>query len=139
MPVREHVTQQEMRLALAPTVIGSDTTTDGTIFDTANFDLGIYFAFMLSAYTDGTFTLKLQHGDNSGLSDAADVPSNMLVYGTLPALSAATAAGAMLPREGVHSTKRYVRASLVSTSVTTGATATMFIVKDAENVKTDQT
>lgn len=139
MPIKEHVTKQQMLLALATVTIGSNTTTVGEIFDSANFDMGIYFAMIIGDFTDGVYTLKLEHGDDSGLSDAADVPSNMLVYGTLPVLSAAIVAGAGIPREGIHSTKRYVRASIVSTGVTTGAAGTLLIVKDAEICKTAQT
>ena len=140
MPTREHVTHQEMRLAVPITAVGSNTTTVGAIFDTADYDLGIYFAIMVDGRTDGTYTLKIEDGDDPSLSDAADVAANQLVYGTLPALSADTASGAMLPREGVHSTKRFVRASIVSTAVTTGANVAAFIVKDAEvinNLRTE--
>jgi hypothetical protein len=138
MPINEHVTKQEVRLAVEHQAISSDTTTAGAIFDTADYDGGIYFALLVDTYTDGTYTLKIEHGDNSALSDAADVDSAMLVYGTLPALSAALAEGDMMPREGIHSTKRYVRASIVSTSVTTGASAAVMIIKDAEFAPTDQ-
>lgn len=138
MPVKEHVTQQEIRNAVELQTIGSDTTTVGAIFDTRNFDLGIYFALQVTNRTDGTFTLLLEDGDDAALADAAAVPTAQLVYGTLPALSADVAEGAMLPREGVHSTKRYIRASIVSTVVTTGADAQVLIIKDAEMMPTDQ-
>lgn len=138
MPVKEHVTQQEVRNAVEMQTIGSDTTTVGAIFDTRNFDLGIYFALQVTNRTDGTFTLLLEDGDDAALADAAAVPAANLVYGTLPALSADVAEGAMLPREGVHSTKRYIRASIVSTVVTTGADAQVLIIKDAEMMPTDQ-
>ena len=138
MPTKEHVTQQEVRNALEYQEITTNTTTVGAIFDTSNFDLGIYFALQLIAWTDGAYALKIEDGDDSGLSDAADVAAAQLVYGTLPSLGAAVAEGAMLPREGVHSTKRYIRASIVSTGVTSGAFAQVLIVKDAEMMKTDQ-
>lgn len=138
MPTKEHVSQQEVRNALEIQTVGSNTTTVGAIFDTRNFDLGIYFALQVTDRTDGTYTLKIEHGDDAALSDAADVTTAMLVYGTLPALSADVAEGGMLPREGVHSTKRYVRASVVSTAVTTGADVQVLIVKDSEMMKTDQ-
>lgn len=138
MAVKEHVTYQEVRNAMESQDITTNTTTAGAIFDTRNFDLGIYFAMQVIAWTDGTYTLKIEHGDDAALADAADVPAASLVYGTLPALSAATAEGAMLPREGIHSTKRYVRASIVSTGVTSGATVQVLIVKDGEYLPTDQ-
>lgn len=118
--------------------ISSNTTTAGEIFDTADYDEGISFAMACSNYTDGTYTLKIEHGDDPGLSDAADVDSSMLIYGTLPTITAATADGDALPREGVHSTKRYVRASVVSTGVTTGATIQVLIVKHGEYLPTSQ-
>jgi hypothetical protein len=138
MPVKEKVTQQRVINALEIQNIGSSTTTAGAIIDSADFDIGVYFALAVSNYTDGTYTLKIEHGDDSGLSDAADVDSAMLVYGTLPALSAALAEGAYLPREGVHSTKRYLRASIVSTGVTTGADAQVLAIVNPELVKTAQ-
>ena len=118
--------------------IVSNTTTVGAIFDTRNYDLGIYFALQLIAWTDGAFALLIEHGDDGALGDAAEVDAAMLVYGTLPSLGAAIAEGAELPAEGVHSTKRYVRASIVSTGVTSGAFAQVLIVKDAEMMKVEQ-
>ena len=137
MPTREHVTHQETRLALDAD-ISSNTTTEGAIFDTANYDAGVYFALAATAWTDGLYTLKLEHGDNAALSDAAVVPTANLVYGSLPALAAAIADGAAYEREGVIGTKRYVRASIVSTGVTTGATINVVCLKDAELIPTGQ-
>lgn len=132
MATKTQATYMRVYDALEPQVIGSDTTTTGAIFDTADYDMGITFAMLCKSYTDGTFTLKIEHGDDSGLSDAADVDAAMLVYGSLPALTAAMTEGDAMPREGIHSTKRYVRASIVSTSVTTGATLQVIIIKGPE-------
>ena len=137
MPTREHVTHQETRLAMEATIT-TDTTTEGAIFDTANYDAGVYFALAATAWTDGLYTLKLEHGDNAALSDAAVVPTANLVYGSLPALGAAIADGAAYEREGVIGTKRYVRASIVSTATTSGATISVICLKDAELIPTDQ-
>ena len=138
MPVREHVTHQEVRLALEAEIT-SDTTTVGAIFDTANYDAGIYFAIASTTYTDGTYTLKIEDGDDSALSDAADVATAQLVYGTLPAVTAVTADGAAYDKEGVIGTKRYVRASIVSTATTSGAFLSLLCIKDAELLPTSQT
>lgn len=132
MPVREQVTHQAVYNALEPQVIATDTTTAGAIIDTANYDLGVYFAVLVTSYTDGTYTLKIEDGDDSGLSDAADVPTANLVYGTLPAVSAAVAEGGVLAKEGVFGTKRYIRPSIVSTSTTTGATVQVIAVNGGE-------
>jgi hypothetical protein len=138
MPVKEQATKQVAINALEPQAISSDTTTTGAIIDTKDYDGGLYFAMFAYAYTDGTYTMKIEHGDDSGLSDAADVDSAMLVYGTLPALTAALAEGGVLAKEGVHSTKRYVRVSIVSTSTTTGASLAVVAVAGAEEMPTAQ-
>ncbi len=137
MPVQEQATKQVVTLALEAN-ISSNTTTAGAIIDTADFDLGIYFALAATTYTDGTYTLKIEDGDDSGLSDAADVATGQLVYGTLPAVSAVLADGADYSKEGVIGTKRYVRASIVSTGVTTGADLSLLCIKGAELLKTAQ-
>lgn len=138
MPTREGATAIKVLNALEPQVIATDTTTTGAILDTADFDMGICFALLVTAYTDGTYTLKIEDGDDSGLSDAADVSSDMLVYGTLPAISAGASEGDVMAKEAVHSTKRYVRASIVSTSTTTGATVQVIAIKWAELLPTPQ-
>ena len=136
MPVKEHVTKQEINLALYA-AINSDTTTEGEIIDTSKFNPGVYFTMAALIYSTGNFTLKLEHGDDDALADAEDVPDNMLVYGILPVLSAATAAGGTLAREGIFSTKRYVRASIVSAGTADG-TILVCCVKEAEAIPTDQ-
>lgn len=138
MPTREGATAIKVMNALEPQVIGSNTTTTGAIIDSADFDMGVCFAVLVTAYTDGTFTLKIEDGDNSGLSDAADVDSTMLVYGTLPAIAAGASEGDIMAKEAVHSTKRYLRPSIVSTGVTTGATVQVVAIKWAENLPTPQ-
>jgi hypothetical protein len=138
MPTREQATMQKVIKALEPQAISSDTTTTGAIIDTADFDGGVYFAVDVYAYTDGTYVLKIEDGDDSGLSDAADVATAQLVYGSLPSLTAAIAEGGVLAKEGVHSTKRYLRASIVSTSTATGASLQVIAVLGAEVLKTAQ-
>lgn len=137
MPTREHVTHQETRLALEAEIV-SNTTTEGAIFDTADYDAGVYFAIAATTWVDGAYALKIEDGDDSGLSDAADVAADQLVYGTLPSIGAAIADGAAYEREGVIGTKRYVRASVVSTGVTTGAFLSVICLKDAELIPTPQ-
>ena len=67
MPVQEQATKQSVTLAFEGEIT-TDTTTAGAIIDTADFDLGIYFALASTTYTDGTYTLKIEDGDDSGLS-----------------------------------------------------------------------
>lgn len=138
MPVREMVTKEVVMYALEVQTIATDTTTTGAIIDTADYDLGVYFAMLCSAYTDGTYTLLIEDGDDAALADAAVVATAQLVYGTLPALTAVTAEGARMAKEGVFGTKRYLRASIVSTLTTTGADLAVIMVKAAELCPTDQ-
>lgn len=98
--------------------ISSNTTTTGTaIVDTKGFR-SITFLFILHNFTDGTYTPIIEDGDDSGLSDAADVVDALLI---------GTEAGQVLDTDrdirtiGYAGMKRYVRANIVSASTTTGA------------------
>ena len=137
-PVREQVTSQIILVAGINLALDGNETNAGQIVDTANFDLGLYFAALLTAWTDGDHTLLIQEGDESDLSDAATVDATKLV-GSLPVLGAIHANGDVVQCVGVHSTKRYVRASFVSTGVTTGAVGTILAVKGAENCRSTST
>jgi len=105
--------------ALSNATIATDTTTVGAIIDTAGYE-SLEFIIKSGTRTDGTFTPLIQDGDDSGLSDAAAVSDTFLV-GT-EAAAAITASNA-LGRIGYVGKKRYVRLSIVSTSVTTGCTS----------------
>ena len=83
--------------------------------------------------------MKIEEGDDAALSDAAAVDSTQLVYGSLPILTTGTTSGSAWFKEGVHSTKRYVRASIDSTATSSGATISMVAILDAELIKTSQT
>ena len=131
MPVKEQVTSQIILVAGINLALDDNETNNGVIVDTANFDLGIYFVLLMTAWTDGTHTLLIQEGDESDLSDAATVDATKLV-GSLPAPAAISANGDILAAVGVHSTKRYVRCNVVSTGVTTGAVGSLLCVKGSE-------
>lgn len=138
MAIKEVATKQIVINALELQVIDTDTTTAGAIIDTAGYDNGIYFAVDVGVFTDGVFTLKIEDGDNSALSDAAVIPTAQLVYGSLPAPIAAIVEGAALPKEGIFGNKRYVRASIVSTGTTDGATVGVAAIVNPEIAKTPQ-
>ena len=125
MAVRDNVTLNNIILTPEDNIT-THTTTHGSIIDTADQDLGVSFFIGATAYTDGTYKLVLQEGDDSGLSDATTVPAEKLIE--VPGLQAVTdgvtAVTADLDKYfkvGVFSTKRYVRANIVSTSTSTGA------------------
>jgi len=128
MAIKEEATNQIVIQALGPVAFSADGTEVGSIIDTADFDNGIYFALAVEAYTTGTFTLVIEDGDDEELSDASVIPAAKLVYGTLPALTAATAEGAALAKEGIFGNKRYVRASVVGTDTSVGTVSVLAIV-----------
>ena len=141
MPIKEQATKQVVLNALEVQAISTDTATTGGIIDTADYDNGIYFAMVCTAYTDGTYTLTIYDGDNAALSDAAIVTS--LIY-TAPSLSAKTAETSVatpvgLPKLGVYGTKRYLRATITSASTSSGATLGVFAIANPEIAKTPQT
>lgn len=112
--------------------ISTDTATTGSIIDTADFECGLAFFVGATAYTDGEYVLSLQEGLDSGLSDAAAVSADKLI-GTAPTVDEALASNAgVYLKLGAHSTLRYVRPVLTSTSTTTGATLQVLAVEEGE-------
>lgn len=136
MAVRDNVTLNNVILSDSA-VISSDTTTNGTIIDTADFDCGLSFFIGATAYTDGTYKLVLEEGDESNLSDATTVPAKKLIEvdgldAVTTGVTALTADGGKFFKVGLHSNKRYVRANVVSTSTSTGATIAVVAVVSPE-------
>lgn len=129
MPTRDNHSDQLVFESQAEIAIGTNTTTNGVIFDTADYDMGIKFAHNITAYTDGTYTITYEEGDDAALADATAVAADQLIGDAL-VLTAATVGA--YPSNGVFSTKRYVRQVITSTGVTTGATINSVIVKRGE-------
>jgi len=118
--------------ALVPQTISSNTTTVGPIIDTKLFE-SLTFLLNVGDYTDGTYTVTIEHGDDSGLSDTAavtiaDDPQTLIASNPLVAADLVLAA-AGLKRFGYIGKKRYVRLSVVSTAVTTGAIAAILAIQ----------
>jgi len=105
-------------IALAVQNISSDTTTVGNIIDTLGFE-SLEYSIQSGTIADGAYALKLEDGDDSGLSDAADVPAANIL-GVLTGFVAAD--DDETKRVGSISKKRYQRLSIVSTGVTGGST-----------------
>lgn len=123
MAVKDIRSNLQEQLAILAAV-STNTTTNGFIFDTANFELGLMFAVSLTAFTDGAYNFTLEESSDAGMSGAVAVTDADKLIGTLAglALTAVTAEGDILPTVGVISTLRYVRLNVVSTGVTSGAT-----------------
>ena len=103
---------------LVPRPISSSTTTNGVIIDTQGYN-ALTYLLNVGARTDGTYTPLVRHGDAADLSDVADVDDSDLV-GT--EANAAINTANTVKKIGYVGNKRYVRLSVVSTSVTSGAT-----------------
>lgn len=103
--------------ALSPAAaITGNGTTNGEIIDTVGFG-SLEFAFASGTLTDGTFTIKLQEGDDVNLSDAADVAAADLI-GTAPTFLATE--DDVVKKLGYRGSKRYVRPVLTQSGATSG-------------------
>lgn len=121
MPTRDIRSQLESKLVQLDT-ISSDTTTDGASIDTANYDGGVCFNYICTAYNTGTFTPVLEESDTGAFAGEENVIADANLIGTESgaALSAATAEGGVLNSIGIFGTKRYVRSTIVSSGSTSG-------------------
>jgi hypothetical protein len=111
--------QLAVSVAVNTGTISSSTTTAGNIIDTQGYN-ALTFVQLVGSRTDGTYTLTVEHGDNSALSDATTPDATDLV-GT--AAGTAISAANTAKKIGYVGNKRYVRVNIVSTTVTTGAVA----------------
>lgn len=110
----------EQKVALAIQAITTDTTTAGAILDLANVE-AIEFLIAAGVLTDGAYAVLIEHGNDSGLSDAAAVADAQLLGTELLAGFALTDDN-KVSRIGYIGNKRFVRLSIVSSSTTTGGT-----------------
>lgn len=128
--LHNNVTQ---KIALNAAAITTSTTTVGAIIDLQGYD-ACEFLVQLGVRTDGTYTVLLEEGNDSGLSDAAVVAAaNRL--GSLPVLNASNTTGRVGYLVGAF---RYVRLSLVSATVTSGvaAAAALAVLSNADLMAT---
>jgi hypothetical protein len=101
-------------------IINSDTTTNGDIIDTADFDGGIVFNFLSTVYGAGTYTPIIEESEDSGMSGANNIAdANLIGTEAGAAISAVTGASANLGSIGIFGTKRYVRVKILSASSST--------------------
>lgn len=111
--------------ALDSTAIGSNTTTNGEVIDTAGFE-SIEFVIKSETLTDGSYAPTITEGDESDLSDGATATD--LIGAASDATFAATDDNTV-KKIGYKGGKRYVRLNIVSTGVTTGGTLSAVAVK----------
>lgn len=127
-----------VRNALNIAAISSSTTTAGTIIDTSGAD-SVTFVMHLGSVTDGDYLPLIEHGDDSGLSDAAAVADEYLIGTEAGAGSTDNTDDHDRSKIGYIGNKRYVRFSIVSTNVSSGATVgASCILGHLRNSSTDQ-
>lgn len=100
--------------------VSSDTTTNGDIIDLKGFE-ACTFVFQTGTVTDGDYTVLIQEGDDSGLSDAAAVADSDLIGTEADASFAADTDDNAVSKIGYIGDKRYVRFNVVSTNTSSGA------------------
>ena len=135
MAVHDIESVLQPRVALAAT-ISSNTNTDGSIIDTANFEGGLLFTLDVTAFTDGAYELQLFESSASDMTGATQITSPNILPTTNTtnsiSASAAVAAGSILGKIGAYGNLRYVRPRIVSTGVSTGATVRVDVIQKGE-------
>jgi len=107
----------ENRSALNNSNITSNTTTNGNTIDTKGYE-SIEFLIQTGVITDGSYAVQVFEGDQSNMSDEAQVAAGNIL-GTIPTLISTD--DNVVKRFGVKmGTKRYMRLKVVSSGVTTG-------------------
>ncbi len=111
--------QVKSEVALNLQEITSDTTIVGEITDNIGFE-GLEYFLQSGVLAAGVLTPKVEHGDDSALADAADVPTDFL-KGTIAEATFAATDDNKTKRIGYVGKKRYVRLSMVSTGSVTSS------------------
>lgn len=120
MPNREMASEIKQLNAFDIQTISSDTTTNGDIIDLQGFD-SCTFLFQTGTVTDGDYTVLIQEGDDSGLSDAAAVADADLTATEASVSFTADTDDNVVSKIGYIGSKRYVRFNVVSANTTSGA------------------
>ncbi len=119
MPTRDIRSDLLPKLAFLA-IINSDTTTNGAIIDTKDFDGGYMYTIASTVFGAGTYTPIIEESNDSGMSGATDVADiNLIGTEAGAAITALTASGANLVSIGVFGTKRFLRLKILSASSST--------------------
>jgi len=121
--------------ALNIQTISSDTTTAGIIIDTFGYE-SVEFEIHSAAITTGIFTPYMEHGDDSGLSDAAEVPADFR-KGLYADATFGIADDDAVKQIGYVGKKRYVRLSIVTTSSGNGVIGAIAIKGNPKSANID--
>jgi hypothetical protein len=118
-------------LPVIPPAVYSSTQV-GAIIDTDGAE-GLEFLIQSGVMTTGSFVPKIEDGDDSGLSDAADVATALLI-GTIADATFAAADDGVVKKIGVVNHKRYVRLTLTDNGTADGLIGAL-AVKSPKNQK----
>jgi hypothetical protein len=119
MSIRDSKNNNKKVIALATQAISTNTTTAGVEIDMQGYS-SLTFDIIAGAITDGDYTPLIQESDTSG-SGYTNVADDFLIGTEAEATVDATSEVKTI---GYTGDKRYVKLSIVSTSVTTGGTIT---------------
>lgn len=116
--MRDLISSVAAEFAIAAAAIGSNTTQVSAIIDLSKYNSAA-FVIASHAWTDGAYTLSVEHGDNAALSDtaAATVANGLLHPDSVLVVGAAN----KRIFSGYNGDKRYVRLTLVASGVSSGA------------------
>lgn len=116
--MRDLLSNVAMEKAIAAATISTNTASSSAILDLKKYNSAC-FIISSHAYTDGTYTLTVEEGDESDLTDsaAATVANGSLHPDSVLAVSAANKRAFV----GYKGDKQYVRVTLTSTSTSSGA------------------
>lgn len=101
--------------------ISSNTTTNGDIIDTQGFE-AVTFVFQTGTVTDGDYTVLLEESDDSGFTTSNAVADSDLIGTEAGASFTLDTDDNKVSKLGYNGNKRYLRASIVSTNTSSGAT-----------------
>ncbi len=118
MPNRELKNTLQHINAFDIQAITTDTTTVGEIVDTEGFD-SFLLAFLSGTISDGAFEILIEDGNDSGLSDAADVDDLFLEVSEADTSYTASESNKSKTIAYVGN-KRFVRPSIISTGTSSG-------------------
>lgn len=112
----------DVRSAITNQAIGDNNGATGTIIDTQGFE-SVTFVLQVGTVTDGDYTLDLEEGDDSGLSDTAAVDNADLIGTEAGASFSADTDDDKISILGYTGSKRYLRLNITSANTATGVDA----------------
>jgi hypothetical protein len=137
MAIKEVATNQVVHYALENQTVGNAATVTGAIIDSAKYDMGVYFAGIVTDWTAGTCAMTIYEDDAAGFGTATIVAAKNLIYTSPTFGTAATVEGASCAKLGCFGTKRYLRVTLIG-DATSNMDMVVVAIKNPEIMPTLQ-